>query len=112
MDTFWDRVYFHRKKQNLTQQQLADLCEIPLVTYNKWKKASSIPRANIVLTMAHSLDVSMEYLLTGDGSAETSGNYNLKNREIKKLVETLEANHPRFVSLLQAYLDGLTHSGK
>ena len=65
--TFGDRVAAAREAANMTQKELAKRLGIKLSTLEGWEADTSEPRANRLSMMAGLLNVSMMWLLNGDG---------------------------------------------
>ena len=55
-----------RKKQNLTQSQLADKLGITDKAISKWERGIAIPDASIMLELCDILDISVNELLSGE----------------------------------------------
>lgn len=60
-----------RKKQNLSQQELADRLHVVRQTISKWEKNLSVPDADALVRLADALDVTVPQLL-GEPVAETA----------------------------------------
>ncbi|MEM9970325.1 MAG: helix-turn-helix domain-containing protein [Pseudomonadota bacterium] len=67
MATFGDRVAAARDAQGLSQKTLAHKLGVNVKTLDKWENDLSEPRANKLQMMAGVLNVSLSWLLTGDG---------------------------------------------
>ena len=65
--TFGDRLVYAREQQGLSQQQLARRLGLKLATIQNWENDRSEPRANKVQMLAGFLNVSIVWLLTGQG---------------------------------------------
>ena len=65
--TFGDRLALARESQNLTQEQLAKRLGLRVQTVQNWEFDRSEPRANKLQMLAGFLNVSMIWLLTGEG---------------------------------------------
>ena len=65
--TFGDRLALARESQNLTQEQLAKRLGLRVQTVQNWEFDRSEPRANRLQMVAGFLNVSMIWLLTGEG---------------------------------------------
>jgi len=65
--TFGDRLALAREGQNLTQEQLARRLGLRVQTIRNWEFDRSAPRANKLQMLAGFLNVSMIWLLTGEG---------------------------------------------
>ncbi len=65
--TFGDRLALARESQNLTQEQLSKRLGLRVQTIRNWEFDRSEPRANRLQMIAGFLNVSMIWLLTGEG---------------------------------------------
>lgn len=65
--TFGDRLTAAREAQGLGQAQLARHLGVKLRTIQGWENDTSEPRANKLQMVAGLLNVSMRWLLTGEG---------------------------------------------
>ena len=65
--TFGDRLALAREAQNLTQEQLARRLGLRTPTIENWECDRSEPRANRLQILAGFLNVSMGWMLTGEG---------------------------------------------
>jgi HTH-type transcriptional regulator, cell division transcriptional repressor len=65
--TFGDRLTAAREAQGLTQAQLARRLGVKLKTIQGWESDASEPRANKLQMVAGLLNVSLVWLLTGEG---------------------------------------------
>ncbi|MFZ5961977.1 helix-turn-helix domain-containing protein [Thalassococcus sp. BH17M4-6] len=65
--TFGDRVAAARDAANMTQEQLAKRLGVKLKTLQSWEEDLSEPRANRLSMMAGLLNVSMMWLINGQG---------------------------------------------
>ena len=66
--TFGDRLALARESQNLTQEHLARRLGLQGQTIRNWEFDRSEPRANRLQMVAGFLNVSMIWLLTGEGA--------------------------------------------
>lgn len=65
--TFGDRLAAARERSNMTQAQLARRLGVKASTMRNWEQDLSEPRANRLSMMAGLLNVSMMWLLNGEG---------------------------------------------
>lgn len=65
--TFGDRVAGAREATGMTQSQLARRLGVKKVTLNGWEQDMSEPRANKLSMLAGLLNVSMMWLINGEG---------------------------------------------
>jgi transcriptional regulator with XRE-family HTH domain len=65
--TFGDRLAAAREAAGMTQKQLSKRLGVKLSTLNGWENDLSEPRANRLSMMAGILNVSIMWLLTGEG---------------------------------------------
>lgn len=77
--TFGDRLTAAREAQGLSQPQLAKRLGVKLRTVQGWENDTSEPRANKLQMVAGLLNVSLGWLLTGEGEgvAEPASQENL-----------------------------------
>ena len=59
------RIMELRKKQSMTQEQLADVLGTTRQAVSKWESGKSTPDIDIVIAMGNLFHVSMDYLLLG-----------------------------------------------
>lgn len=65
--TFGDRLAGARDNAGMTQKDLAGRLGVQVATLNNWEHDVSEPRANRLSMMAGLLNVSIKWLLTGEG---------------------------------------------
>lgn len=65
--TFGDRLSAAREAAGLTQEELAKRLGVRLTSIKAWEDDSSEPRANRLQMMAGMLNVSIRWMLTGEG---------------------------------------------
>ena len=65
--TFGDRVVGARENSNMTQGQLSRRLGIKLATLQAWEEDRSEPRANKLQMLSGMLNVSLPWLLSGQG---------------------------------------------
>jgi len=70
--TFGDRVAGAREQAGMTQSELAKRLGVKLKTLKSWENDLSEPRANKLSMMAGMLNVSLLWLLSGEGDAPES----------------------------------------
>ncbi len=70
--TFGDRVAAARERAGMTQAQLAKRLGVKIGTLRGWEEDLSEPRANRLSMMAGILNVSIMWLLTGEGEGVES----------------------------------------
>ena len=70
--TFGDRLAAAREAAGMSQKQLAKRMGVKLGTINGWENDLNEPRANRLSMMAGILNVSIVWLLTGEGDGLTA----------------------------------------
>lgn len=70
---FNKRLREMRMKRNFTQQKLADSLNIALRTYQCYETGTRTPCYDLLILIADTLDVSLDYLLGRDSFLETHG---------------------------------------
>ena len=101
--TFGDRVAAAREAADMTQAQLARRLGIKKTTVMAWEQDLSEPRANKLSMMSGVLNVSMSWLLTGEGEDltepatqdEQAADYQALLRELRGLREDLRRQTER-----------------
>ena len=79
-ETMPDRIRESRKKQKLTQQELADKVKVSLMTVLRWEKGERIPRADEINRIAEALNVSASYLMGGEMNPSVDGMSSVKEQ--------------------------------
>lgn len=70
--TFGDRLVYAREREGLSQAQLARRLGLKVGTVQNWENDRSEPRANKVQMLAGFMNVSIVWLLTGEGEGSPS----------------------------------------
>ena len=74
MSNFWRRVDEELEYKGLNRSYLAKECGFSLTNIGQGIKLGSTPSAETAVKIAKVLDVSVEYLVTGEVKAETESN--------------------------------------
>ena len=64
--TISQRIFAELNKQNKTQKQMSEFTGIPTSTISAWNKNGTNPSADSIYSIAQFLNISLEYLLTGE----------------------------------------------
>lgn len=98
-----ERLKLMRKKKGLTQEELATHLNVTRQTISKWEKGYSLPDAEMLIKIAHALNVSVDELLdtTSDNPEKKAQLANelalineklaLKDRQSKRIIKALLA---------------------
>jgi transcriptional regulator with XRE-family HTH domain len=105
--TFGDRVAGARDAAGMTQAQLARRLGVKKATVSAWEQDLSEPRANKLSMMSGLLNVSMRWLLTGEGEGtdapgddiEVPPDFSEILRELHELREDMRAQTERAARL-------------
>jgi transcriptional regulator with XRE-family HTH domain len=62
---FWERLKDTIKDKDLTQEWIAGKIHVPIGTFKNWLTRQTYPNAKQIVEIAHLLDTSAEYLVTG-----------------------------------------------
>ncbi len=87
-----------RKKQNLTQTQLAEKLHITNKAVSKWETGKSLPDASVMLELCEILEITVNDLLSGE--VVVMENYKEKNEQL--LLEMVKEKEERDRMLLTA----------
>ncbi|WP_299144745.1 helix-turn-helix domain-containing protein [uncultured Tateyamaria sp.] len=94
--TFGDRVAGAREQAGMTQKQLAKRLGVRVATLRAWEEDLSEPRANRLSMLAGLLNVSMMWLINGEGEGldgpDEGGALNVEMRDILTEVRDLRAD--------------------
>ena len=97
------RIKSLRKRRGLTQEQLAELCNVSTSCVSRWETGSLYPRKDNLSAIATALKICEEDLFI-DPQVPISKNLALK--EFAPLIEKLDADEREyFLNTLQAYLE-------
>lgn len=66
---FWTRVKTEIKKQNTTQEWIAKKIGVRQDVFSRWIQRDTLPKIDKAYSIAQLLEVSLQYLLTGQSSA-------------------------------------------
>lgn len=83
---FGVRLKALRKQKNWAQKELASKVEIRFQQLNKYESGLNVPPADMLIKLAHVLDVSVDYLLTGNPMEDSP----LANSRLFKRFQVLE----------------------
>lgn len=61
--TLGEKIYQLRKDKHMTQEQLAQLCEVSRQSVGKWETDSVVPDINNIVLLCQIFEVSSDYLL-------------------------------------------------
>ncbi len=117
MATFGDRVAAAREAADMTQAQMARRLGVKKATVIGWEQDLSEPRANKLSMLSGLLNVSMRWILTGEGDdmlipAEDDAPQDFSEvlRELRSMRETMRQQAER-AALLEKKLRKLIESG-
>lgn len=89
MELFAERLERLIKEKKLTQIAVADSVGIRRPTISDWKKNGSYPTADVAVKIAKLLDVSTEYLITGQDDNPYIEENRLLKEKIQKVIDIL-----------------------
>ena len=98
---FPQRLRRLRRDRDWSQGQLAQKIGIDKQRISKYERGLSSPPLDILIQIAYSLDVSLDYLLTG----KTNGAEKLKNARLIERIEELEKLPGEYQETLISVLD-------
>ncbi|MGI9390135.1 MAG: helix-turn-helix domain-containing protein [Boseongicola sp.] len=87
--TFGDRVAAAREAQGLNHKTLAQKLGVSAKTLDAWENDMSEPRANKLQMLSGVLNVSIPWLLTGEGSGSEAAAAESANGDIGELMSEL-----------------------
>ena len=108
MNAILERILKLMDEKNISMSEMCKLAQIPQSTFSTWKSKDREPKAKYLNNIANVLDVSVDYLTTGEA-------INLKNHKItdliyeivnKQMQEKLQSPHP-YISILGRVIAGV-----
>ncbi len=107
---FWKNVDYVREYRNMTRKELAYKANFSLTSLSTGIKRNSIPSADVAFRIASTLNVSIEYLLTGKDSSKTDiPNLNtfpqINYIKYQNLIEKFEALPENIQKTIQIIID-------
>ncbi|WP_370270546.1 helix-turn-helix domain-containing protein [Nioella sp.] len=84
--TFGDRLAGAREAQGLSQEDLAKRLGVKLKTVVAWENDWSEPRANKLQMAAGLLNVSIRWLLTGEGTGPDEPDFSAVEEDLKQII--------------------------
>ena len=90
--TLGKRLKVLRDERKLTQQAVADYCEIPVSTYANWEQGRSFPSVDRLPRIAAFFDVTVDYLI--------GANRDTVNRRIVQQLAALSPEQRQAVELV------------
>lgn len=116
MSDFWKRVDEELDFLGLTRTYLANKCNFSLTNIGQGIKLGSIPSADTAIKIAKVLNVSVEYLVTGQDSSFKKEKIDFqKYREYSSLIEqidTLPEKQKVLVKTIVTKMSELEHNSK
>ncbi|MEM6932324.1 MAG: helix-turn-helix transcriptional regulator [Pseudomonadota bacterium] len=88
--TFGDRLALARERQGMTSAQLARHIGLKAATIQNWEDDRSEPRANKLQMLAGFLNVSIVWLLTGEGEGSPTDLQDQPGASVQNLSEILD----------------------
>ena len=104
-----DRIIFARERSGMKQHQIADRLGLTQQAIQSWERGKSSPRLQKMRKLAEVLNVSEEWLSTGNGSfkmpVKSSANEEQIDSEIISIIDQLEGEEKNdAINILQAML--------
>ena len=87
--TFGDRIAAAREAQALSQKSLAKKLGVATKTLDAWENDLSEPRANRLQMLAGVLNVSMAWLLTGEGEGIEAPETTVPSQDLTELMSEM-----------------------
>lgn len=101
-ETFIERMERIMRANNISQTELAKACGISVNGISTWKAKGTLPRADIAVSIAKVLKVTVPYLITGELE-----DLNEKENEIAYRVVVLPEQKKRVINALLNELEKL-----
>ena len=110
---FRERLLDELNYQGISKQDFAKKVGISINTLNMYLYRGSIPAADVAVKMAHALNTTAEYLVTGTDSTTPPSKSGIKSdwqkKEISHIISTLSDHQlTSFLDIARAYKNGVT----
>lgn len=99
--TFGDRLVLAREAMGHSQTELAHHLGIKLQTLRNWEEDRSEPRANRLQMLAGMLNISMVWLMSGQGEAPTTENPPLEESAVQACLTDLRRLRSEQIRLVE-----------
>ena len=86
---FFEQVYRLRKESNLTQEDLAEKCEVSRQAVAKWESGESVPDIYKLIQIAKIFDISLDELVRGEKQQENQKE--IARKIYLKFIENMES---------------------
>ena len=93
---FFEQVYRLRKESNLTQEDLAEKCEVSRQAVAKWESGESVPDIYKLIQIAKIFDISLDELVRGEKQQENQ-------KEIARKI------YLKFIENMESLRNGILH---
>ena len=113
MSDFWKRVDEELDFLGISRTYLANKCEFSLTNIGQGIKLGSTPSADTAVKIAKVLNVSVEYLVTGQDSSLKKENLDLhRYREYSSLISQLDSLPENQKELVKSIISKMCEWGK
>ena len=100
-----DNIKFYRKKNQLTQDDIAEACNVTRQAVSKWENGNGFPEGSLLLPLCNELEITVNELLSGERVSEEDY---LKKAEENMVNLVREAQESKKKIILLAMAAGLT----
>lgn len=96
------RIVYHRKILNLSQEKLAKLANMSVKTLSAAERGTQATTLDDLIKISKALEVSIDYLLTGEILPEDLGHIANKMKSLSiEQIDLIEKNIDRFIEALE-----------
>lgn len=103
-----DKIILLRKKNNLTQEELAEKLGVSRQSVSKWEMGNSIPDINKIIQLSDVFGVKTDYLLKDEIDDIEYSDDTVEDLEAKKTISVEDAND--FMSSYEEYSNNIAES--
>lgn len=89
MNNLGERLYELRTKHEMSQGDLAEKLDVSRQTISKWENNMSIPELDKIISLSNVFDVTVDYLVKGEGDANANETPYVKEVEYEAVAESL-----------------------
>lgn len=81
-----EKLYMLRKKNNLSQEQLAEQLNVSRQAISKWESGSSIPESEKLIAISNYFGVTLDYLMKDDEKSQSTNESSEKSGDRAKMI--------------------------
>ena len=99
-----DNIKFYRKKNQLTQDDIAEACNVTRQAVSKWENGNGFPEVSLLLPLCNELEITVNELLSGERVSEEDYLKKAEENMVNLMREAQESKKKIIMSAMVALL--------